>query len=136
MKKIAWSPSLDTAPGRARLARGSRPDGDEWRTWTVPTKAKSCSTSGRCGHSQRRREIHGRPNLGFPRTSRKKEGEYGGRPSGSTRPSSPSRPPMMRRSRPFFSRAGLRPLHTFNHPATVCLGYCETHAIMWPGNTR
>lgn len=34
------------------------------------------------GVLKRRREIHGRPNLGFPRTNRKKEGQYGERPSG------------------------------------------------------
>lgn len=42
------------------------------------------------GILERRREIHGRPNLGFPKDKqgKKKEGQYGERPSGSSRPPS------------------------------------------------
>lgn len=123
MSQIAWSPF----PGHSSRASPSHTEGldltgrDEWRAWMVPTKAKSCSTRGRCGHSQ---EEKGDPRQAESRLSedkQEKEGEYGGRPSGLVGRLLLSRPPMMRRSRPFFSRARQRPPHTLGRPATVCL---------------
>jgi hypothetical protein len=122
MSEIARSPFLDTAPGRARLKRGSRLDGDEWRALKVPTGTKSCSTRGRCGRSQ---EEKGDPRLAesrLPEDKQEKRMRIWGATEWSNRPLALWRHPMMRRSRPFFSRARQRPSHTLDHSATICLG--------------